>query len=196
MSSRKFVDRRAGFIGCVALALAALLPAAGASAASIDEQRAAIRDSALKTLNQLYASQPSSKAAIQKAAGYAVFSEITSKIFVAGGGGGKGIVVDTVNPQETFMMMVTVDAGLGWGVTKSHLVWVFERESDLKNFVANGLVVGADVNLQVNPGGNGGLYDGAVQIQPGVWLYQLSDEGLVASLTVQGTKYFKDSDLN
>jgi lipid-binding SYLF domain-containing protein len=183
-------------LGCAAMALAMLLPVAGAKAGSPDEQRAEIRGSALATLDQLYAAQPSSRRAIQQAAGYAVFSEISSKIFLAGGGGGKGIVVDTINPQETFMMMVTVDAGLGWGVTKSHLVWVFESESDLKNFVQNGLVLGADVNLQVNPGMGGGIYDGAVQVQPGVWLYQLSDAGLVASLTVQGTKYFKDPDLN
>jgi len=29
-----------------------------------------------------------------------------------------------------------------------------------------------------------------------VWLYQLSDEGLVADLTIEGTKYFKDPELN
>jgi lipid-binding SYLF domain-containing protein len=195
MTSRKEITRRAGFLGCAALMLAALLPLGGARAESTDQQREDIRRSALNTLNQLYAMQPSSKQAIQNAAGYAVFSEITSKIFLAGGGGGKGVVVDTVNPKETFMMMVTLDAGLGWGVSKSHLVWVFERESDLLNFVNNGLVLGADVSLQVNPG-VGGVYDGAVQVQPGVWLYQLSDAGLVASLTVQGTKYFKDPNLN
>lgn len=195
MLQKMSVARRTTLIGSAALALALLLPVGAIHAESVDQQREAIRRTALNTLDQLYAAQPSAKQAIQKAAGYAVFSELTSKILIAGGGGGKGIVVDTVNPQETYMMMVTVDAGLGWGVSKNHLVWVFERESDLRNFVDNGLVLGADVNLQVDPG-VAGAYQGAVQVQPGVWLFQLTDAGLVASLTVQGTKYFKDPNLN
>jgi lipid-binding SYLF domain-containing protein len=75
-------------------------------------------------------------------------------------------------------------------------VWVFQNEADLKNFISSGFELGADVNLQVNPGANGGIYQGAAQIQPGVWLYQLSDAGLALDLTVEGTKYFKDPDLN
>jgi lipid-binding SYLF domain-containing protein len=173
-----------------------MLAAGTAQAASPDEQRAEIRSNAMNTLNQLYAAQPSARQAVQKAAGYAVFSEIDTKILFAGGGGGKGIVVDTISDQETFMLMATLQAGYGMGVSKIHLVWVFQNEADVKNFIANGYMLGADVNLQVNPGTNGGVYDGAVQVQPGVWLYQLSDAGLALDLTVEGTKYFKDPDLN
>ena len=36
----------------------------------------------------------------------------------------------------------------------------------------------------------------AAEAAPGAWLYQLSDAGLAAELTVQGTKYFKDPNLN
>ena len=167
-----------------------------ANAASPDEQRAEIRRMAMSTLDQLYAAQPSARKAIQKAAGYGVFSEISTKILLAGGGGGKGMVVDTISDQETFMLMAMLQAGYGMGITKSHVVWVFEQESALQDFVNNGLILGADVNLQVNPGVGGGMYQGAVQVQPGVWLYQLSDAGLALDLTVEGTKYFKDPDLN
>ena len=187
--------RGLGFLGCVALAC--MLFAGGvANAASPDEQRAEIRRMAMSTLDQLYAAQPSARQAVQKAAGYAVFSEISTKILLAGGGGGKGLVVDTISDQETFMLMAMLQAGYGMGITKSHLVWVFERESDLKNFVNDGLILGADINLQVNPGTSGGVYQGAVEVRPGVWLYQLSDEGLALDLTVEGTKYFKDTELN
>lgn len=31
---------------------------------------------------------------------------------------------------------------------------------------------------------------------PGVYLYQLTDTGLSATLTVSGTKFFKDADLS
>jgi len=188
-------SRRIGYFGFALLACA-MLAGGTARAASPDEQRAEIRNNAMKTLDQLYAAQPSARQAIQNAAGYAVFSEISTKILLAGGGGGKGIVVDTISDQETFMLMATLQAGYGMGITKTHLVWVFETEADLKNFIANGYMLGADVNLQVNPGTGGGVYQGAAQIQPGVWLYQLSDAGLALDLTVEGTKYFKDPDLN
>ena len=192
---------RSSFLGrFVLLGFAAIASAVcfagAANAASPDEQRAEIRRMAMSTLDQLYAAQPSARAAIQKAAGYGVFSQISTKILLAGGGGGKGLVVDTISDQETFMLMAMLQAGYGMGITKSHLVWVFERESNLQDFVNNGLILGADVNLQVNPGVGGDMYQGAVQVQPGVWLYQLSDAGLALDLTVEGTKYFKDPDLN
>jgi lipid-binding SYLF domain-containing protein len=196
MFTRSDSRRKGGFPGWVALVFVVLLPIAGANAASPDEQRSAIRATALSTLDQLYAVQPSARQAVRKAAGYAVFSEISTKILLAGGGGGKGIVVDRMAKQETFMLMATLQAGFGMGITKVHLVWVFERESDLQGFISSGFELGADANLQVNPGGSGGLYDGAVEVQPGVWLYQLSDMGLALDLTVEGTKYFKDPDLN
>jgi hypothetical protein len=33
-------------------------------------------------------------------------------------------------------------------------------------------------------------------VSPGVYLYQLTDTGLSASLTLSGTKFFKDPDLH
>jgi lipid-binding SYLF domain-containing protein len=196
MTLRDQSRRRLGIIGIAALMLVTLLPVGRAVAASPDERKAEIRNMAMSTLDQLYSLQPSAREAIRKAAGYAVFSEISTKILFAGGGGGKGVVVDTIADQETFMVMAMLQAGLGVGVTEFHLVWVFERESDVQDFVNNGFELGANLNLQVNPGTGGGLYNGAVEVQPGVWLFQISDAGLALDLTVEGTKYFKDPDLN
>jgi len=33
-------------------------------------------------------------------------------------------------------------------------------------------------------------------VAPGVWLYQLTDNGLALELTAKGTKYFRDGDLS
>jgi hypothetical protein len=33
-------------------------------------------------------------------------------------------------------------------------------------------------------------------VSPGVWLYQITDDGLAAELTATGTKYYKGKDLN
>jgi hypothetical protein len=45
-------------------------------------------------------------------------------------------------------------------------------------------------------GTEGGSFAGAVSIRPGVWLYQLTDDGLALELTAKGTKYYKDKALN
>ena len=42
----------------------------------------------------------------------------------------------------------------------------------------------------------GGTSTGAVSVFPGVYLYQLTHAGLAASLTLSGTKFFKDTDLH
>jgi hypothetical protein len=33
-------------------------------------------------------------------------------------------------------------------------------------------------------------------VAPGVWVYQLTGDGLAVELTAKGTKYYKDADLN
>lgn len=188
--------RAGGFASVAATIIMVLSPCGGAVAASAADDRAAIDQMAQQTLESLYTQKPSARRAIAESAGYAVFSDMSTKIFFAGGGGGKGVAVNRASGQETYMMLVSVSAGLGMGISKSHLVWVFANEDAYANFVNVGVELGADANLTVNPGAGGGLYDGAVEAAPGAWLYQLSDAGLALELTVQGTKYFKDPDLN
>ena len=45
-------------------------------------------------------------------------------------------------------------------------------------------------------GSSGATYSGAAEIAPGVWVYQITKYGLALQVTLQGTKYYKDSDLN
>ena len=56
-----------------------------ASAASIAERRADVRQGAQQTLARLYEVQPGAKAAVAKAAGYAVFTDFGMKLLIAGG---------------------------------------------------------------------------------------------------------------
>lgn len=168
-----------------------------AQAASKAEMQQETRSMAQETLTRLYQSTPSAKTAIERAAGYAVFSNFGMKILFAGGGTGKGVVVDNKSKKETFMKMVEAQAGLGFGVKKFKLVWVFENKSDLDKFVNSGWEIGAQSSITAKSGGKGTeVFAGALSVTPGVWLYQLSDDGLALELTAKGTKYYKDSDLN
>lgn len=162
-----------------------------------EERRQDIRDVTRNTLERLYQSQPAARGAVERSAGYAVFSNFGMKILLAGGGSGSGIAIDNKSKTETFMKMLEVQAGLGMGVKKFRVVWVFEKSSDFNAFVNSGWEVGAQATAAAQAGGKGAeAYTGAVSIKPGVWIYQLTDEGLAAELTAKGTKYSKDDALN
>lgn len=179
----------------VTIALA-LLFAPFAFAASAATQRADVDKMAKSTLKRLYAATPSAENAIKNAAGYAVFRAKGAKIFVAGGGMGSGLAVDNGTQRKVYMKMAEVQAGLGLGIKKFRLVWVFEDKHDLDTFINSGWELGAQTTAAAKVGGEGEAYAGAISIKPGVWLYQLTDEGLALELTAKGTKYYKDDELN
>lgn len=186
---------------CLLLASLALVGSAEASVfkkeGTPDEQRADIRKTSDQALEELYKAQPAARAQVQKAAGYAVFSNFGMKILVAGGGSGRGIAVDNKTKKETFMKMAEVQAGLGLGVKNFRLVWVFEKKSDLDRFINSGWELGAQSTASAKVAGQGAsAFAGAVSVMPGVWLYQLTDDGLALELTAKGTKYYKDDALN
>lgn len=176
------------------IALAAALPAVAASKA--DKERAEVRKTTQETLNRLYKAEPSARKAVASSAGYAVFSNFGMKILLAGGGSGKGVAVNNKSKAETFMKMVEVQAGLGMGIKKFRLVWVFEKKSDFDAFVNSGWELGAQATAAAQTADKGGSFAGAMSIKPGVWLYQITDDGLAVELTAKGTKYYKDDDLN
>jgi lipid-binding SYLF domain-containing protein len=167
------------------------------AAASKAERQQEVRQTAQETLARLYKVTPSARKAVEGAAGYAVFSNFGMKILVAGGGSGKGLVVDNRTKKETFMKMAEVQAGLGFGMKKFRLVWVFQKKSDLDRFINSGWELGAQSTATAQVSGQGAqVFAGAVSVTPGVWLYQLTDDGLALELTAKGTKYYRDDELN
>jgi lipid-binding SYLF domain-containing protein len=165
-------------------------------AASKAESQAEVRKAAQDALAALYKVQPAARKAVESAAGYAAFSNFGMKILFAGGGSGKGIAVNNKTQATTYMKMAEVQAGMGFGVKKFRLVWVFETEKALSGFVNAGWELSAQATAAAKTGDKGAAYQGAVSVAPGVWLYQLTDDGLALELTAKGTKYYKDGDLN
>lgn len=160
-----------------------------------EQKRDEIRTMARNTLERLYQTQPAAKGAIGKAAGYAVFSNFGMKILVAGGGKGQGVAVDKAG-KEVFMKAVEVQAGLGMGIKKFRLIWVFETRAALDRFIQQGWQLGGQAGYTAKASGHGSGLAGAASVEPGVWLYQLTDDGLAAEITVKGSRYYKDDDLN
>ena len=54
----------------------------------------------------------------------------------------------------------------------------------------------AQTDSAAKAGEKGTAYSGAVEVAPDVWVYQITKNGLALQLTLQGTKYYKDDDLN
>lgn len=179
-------------------ATAAALPgwALAASGSKKDKERAEVRKAADNALAAVYKAQPKARAAVQSAAGYAAFSNFGMKLLVAGSGTGKGIAVDNRTKAVTYMRMAEVQAGVGFGVKKFSLVWVFETQQALDKFVNAGWEIGSQATASAKTGDKGAAYQGAVSVSPGVWLYQVTGDSLALELTAKGTKYYKDKDLN
>ena len=173
-----------------------LCGAALSNADSPDEKRAKTRKMATQTLQDLYKIQPSAKGAIQKAAGYAVFSNMGANLLLISTARGAGVAVNSKTKQETFMKMVSAGAGLGAGVKDYRVVFVFETHDAFAHFLDSGWSGTAQADAAAKAGKTGGAYSGATELAPGVWVYQITKSGLAAQLTLQGTKYYKDDDLN
>ena len=179
------------------LALAAAGSAGLAHAAKDrDKERAEVRKAAGEALSALYKVQPGARKAVESAAGYAAFTNFGMKLLIAGSGTGRGIAVDNRSKAVTYMKMAEVQAGVGFGVKKFRLIWVFENAAALQKFVNAGWEFGAQATASAKTSGKGAGYEGAVSVSPGVWLYQLTGDSLALELTAKGTKYYKDADLN
>ncbi len=163
---------------------------------SPDKKRDKSRKMADKTLNELYKLKPAAKEAIQKSAGYAVFDNMGTNLFVLSTARGSGIAIDTGSKQETFMKMVSAGAGLGMGVKDYRVIFIFENDKAYNDFLNSGWAASGQADAAAKAGESGGAYSGATQVAPGVWVYEITKNGLALQLTLQGTKYYKDDDLN
>ena len=175
---------------------AAAAPGFVFAAKDVSKERAEVRKAADQALAAVYKAAPGARKAVESAAGYAAFSNFGMKLLVAGSGTGKGVAVNNKTKATTYMKMAELQAGLGFGVKKFQLVWVFETNEALSKFVNSGWEIGAQATASAKSGDKGAAYQGAVAVSPGVWLYQVSGDSLALELTAKGTKYYKDSDLN
>ena len=127
------------------------------SQADIAAARQEVQDAAQSALSALYAIQPSARRDIERAVGYAAFSTFGMKLMIAGGTSGKGLAVNKRTGTQTYMKMLQVQGGLGFGVSKNQLIFVFTSEQALSNFINTGWEFGGQANLSAMAGGEGGM---------------------------------------
>jgi lipid-binding SYLF domain-containing protein len=163
---------------------------------TVAQQREEILKKNQQILKNLYAVEPKAKDLINKAAGYATFSNFGMKILIAGGGTGTGVVMNKLSSKPIYMDMAEVQAGLGIGIKSTQTIFVFQNEAVLNNFVNSGWTFGGQMTAAAKYEKNGDAYQDATIVADGILMYQLTDSGLAAEVTGKGTKYYKDSTLN
>jgi lipid-binding SYLF domain-containing protein len=178
------------------LGITGLTAALAGAKDSPDKQREKIRKMAATTLTDLYKLQPAAQTAIQNSAGYAVFNNMNTNLLLLSTARGAGVAMNSKTKQETFMKMISAGAGLGVGVKDYRVVFVFESEQALAKFLDSGWAGETQADAAAKTSKSGAAYSGAASVAPGVWVYQITKKGLALQLTLQGTKYSKDDDLN
>ncbi len=186
-----------------ALTLALVLVVAPAESAAFakpdaDAKRAEIREMRDAVLQDLYKLHPDAKAKLKDAAGYAVFSNVGVNLVLASFAGGKGVVVTsgTFTSKETFMKMGSAGIGLGLGVKDFRAVFIFYDKDKLQDFLDKGWDFGGQADAAAKSDKKGAALGVAETAIPGVDIFQITKNGLALQATLQGTKYWKDKNLN
>ncbi len=163
---------------------------------TVAEKRQAAQSMRSETLAQLYEVHPYAKTQIDQAVGYGVFSNVGINLFLLSTASGWGIVRDKKTGQDIYMKMYSAGIGPGLGVKDFRGVFVFTSESALTQFVEDGWDASAQADAAAKAEDKGDAWAGAVNVAPGIRLYQLTQMGLALQATIQGTKFWKDDELN
>jgi lipid-binding SYLF domain-containing protein len=165
-----------------------------------DEEREEILTMRKETLVQLYEEQAAAKSQVQNSVGYAVFSNFGMNLFLVSTGRGGGVVRDNNSGKDTYMKMFSAGGGFGMGVKTFRAIFIFDTREALNGFVESGWDFSGQADAAATTDAdnqeNAGAADEALTLTQGVTVYQLTDKGLALQATLQGTKYWKDEDLN
>ena len=160
------------------------------------EQRKSVQAMKQETLKDLYGYHPEAKNQVANAIGYAVFSNTGINVFLLSTGRGWGLAHNNETGEDIYMNMFSAGAGIGMGIKDFRGVFIFTTKDAFENFIEHGWEAGAQADAAAKAGDKGGAADSAIDVGPGIELYQITENGLALQATVQGTKYWKDDDLN
>lgn len=182
----------------LAVAVAALNGSTVLAKGDANYQRNEIREMRDQVLNDLYKLKPELKSRIKKAEGYAVFTNVGVNLLIASFAGGKGIVVENgfFSDTETFMKMGSAGIGLGLGIKDFRAVFIFTSEDTMKAFVDKGWDFSGQADATAKSDKKGGGVGTSAALVPGMEVYQITKNGIALQATIQGTKYWKDKELN
>ncbi|PLY14584.1 hypothetical protein CVO_00225 [Sulfurimonas sp. CVO] len=149
-----------------------------------------------QTLQLLYKYAPEAKRMVFRSYGYATFSNVGVNLILLSAEGGKGLAHNNKTGVNTYMNMASGGVGLGLGVKDFRAVFLFENKKAYDTFVNSGWEANAQADAAAKYEDKGGSINAAITVAPGVRLYKLTQNGLALQATIQGTKYWRDEELN
>lgn len=177
---------RSMLVGSFALALLVVLnlgTAYGKSAVEIDAEV----KQALKTL---YSESPVAKELGGKASGVLVFPSITKGGLIVGGEYGEGSLREG-DATRGYYSSASGSIGLQIGVSSRSMVIMFMTDEALKKFVdSDGWEIGVDGDVAFIDAGASGSVDTTTGKNPVIG-FNFGEEGLMAGVSVEGTKVTK-----
>ena len=178
------------------LSMALLAGCASPGGETVAEKRQSVQQMRAETLVELYEIHPEAKAEIDQAVGYGVFSNVNVNLLLVSAGNGWGVVRDGRSGDDIYMKMISGGIGPGLGVKDFRGVLVFTDADALTAFVEDGWDANAQADAAAKSEEKGDAWAGAVEIAPGILLYQITRQGLALQATIQGTKFWKDEELS
>ena len=156
-----------------------------------ESKRMKIDETAQETLNTLFASSPKAENLYEISYGWAVFDNL-KLAFGFSGGGGNGVAKVRESGEKTYMQMGTAGIGIGLGINKYQVVFLFQDSRTFRNFVETGWQ--ADATASAVAGQTGA--EAKTDFSNGLAIYQITDTGLMAHADIASTKYWKNNKLN
>ncbi len=124
------------------------------------------------------------------------------------GGGGSGVALERESGKRTYMKTASLGVGIGLGIQFYQVVFLFETEEVMTNFVDVGWEVAAGANAVAGEDG-GNLQATATDTDQiaaganasggfasGIAVFQFTEKGYILQADISGTKYWQDDKLN
>jgi len=150
-----------------------------------------IKEEAKASLNELFADNPKAKELYARSYGWAAFANLKIALGFSGGGG-NGVAVVKETGEKTFMKMGTAGIGLGLGINKYDVIFLFQDKQTFDNFVNKGWQADAGATAAAGKA----AADAKTNFVNGLAIYQITEKGLMAFADIAGTKYWKNDKLN
>ena len=156
-----------------------------------EQDRQTIDSNAQKALYRLFNESQEAQALYDNAAGYAVFDS-REFAFLIKTSFGSGVAVNKTTNARTYMKMASGGLNVGGGIKYIQVIFIFPTEGTLNNFINNGWNAEGDASAV---GGDDSTQIG-ITLEDGTKIYELIDTGVMLKMSISGTKYWKDTDLN
>jgi lipid-binding SYLF domain-containing protein len=184
------------FAGSLAFASIFLLGCVSPKGNTVQDKRTYVLSMKSETLAELYSKRPEAKSKIKRAAGYAVFTNISTNLFLFSSGSGYGVAINNTNGKKTYMKMNFAGLGPGLGVKDFKAVLIFKNKRTFSEFIDGDWEFGGHADATAKSDDKGAAAGGEMYIKDDVEIYQLTEAGIALQATVAGTYFREYAELN